>query len=99
MEITRVTGLVTVLDILADTSPALLTEEETHFRGGKRRFTQKVSVPDAELLRQLCATVRKGDKIEVTVTTEWHEAHSVVYLSAFQHVSAPLPALEAMSVT
>jgi hypothetical protein len=89
METTSVTSQVTVLDILSGIPSAILTQEETNFRGRKRLFTQKVPVQDGNLFKQLCGQVRKGDKIEVTVVTEWHEDKSVIYLKAFVLLISP----------
>jgi hypothetical protein len=90
MEVTTVTGTVTVLDIIGGDAPAILTQEETRFRGGKRLFTQKVPVRDAELFARLSIEVRKGDCIEATVVTEWHEDTSEIYLADFQRLPIPV---------
>ena len=87
MEITRTTSLVTVLDLIAGDAPAILTQEKTKYKGGTRLFTQKVPVRDSALFQQLCAQTRKGDEIETSVVTEWHEARSVTYLEAFAPVA------------
>ena len=47
-------------------------------------FTQKANVPDTALFQRLCHEASKGDEITITVTTEWHEDHSLVYASAVE---------------
>ena len=97
METTSVTGVVKVLDILPGAKPAILTEEQTRFRGGKRLFTQKVAVLDRDLFQRLCGEVQKGAEIEITITTEWHEENSISYLSAFRSLLIPIPIDESVS--
>jgi hypothetical protein len=91
MEATSVTDQVTVLDINPSSPSAILTGEETCFRGSTRLFTQKVPVPDQILFQRPLSEVQKGDKIEVTVITEWHEDYSVTYLSTDTPASTSLP--------
>ena len=79
-----VTTEVQVLDILPGEPPKILTGERLH-RGGKlgRLFQQLVPIQDSELFSCLVEQVHKGDRIKVTVTTEWYEEGYTTYLSGF----------------
>lgn len=81
MAMTRATILATLLDLLPGNPPALLYEKKTRYKGGNRLFTQKVNVPDEALFQRLCHEANKGHEIKITVTTEWHEDHSIAYVS------------------
>ena len=98
MEKTTLKGIVILLDILPGATRAILTGEETRFRGSKRLFTQKVPVLDAELFQRLQVEAQKGDPIEVTVVTEWRDDHSITYLSDFRATALSNTAEEVVSI-
>ena len=79
-----VTRTIQVLDILPGEPPRILTGERLR-KGGRpgRMFQQMIPVPDAGLFSRFAAHVCKGDTVEVTVTTEWHDEGYATYLSGF----------------
>jgi len=86
---------VQVLDILPDdTPPRLLTGQHLN-RNGKpgRMFQQMVPVPDAALFARLTSQIRRGDTIQITVTTTWDESGYSAALTDF----ALLPSIAASS--
>ena len=89
MEQEEVTTTVEVIDILTGDPPQIVMAERL-INSGKpgRLFLQTVPIPDKALFSRLKAQVRKGDTIEATVTTEWHEESYSTYLSDFASTNA-----------
>ena len=81
----EVTSRVNVLDIIAGEPAYLLVAQQAARPDGKQRtITQKVRVLDTTLFSRLCATVKKGDEIEVAIVTEWSKQGYASHLSDFR---------------
>lgn len=85
-ELIRVTTVVRLKKI--STSPPSITTHErfTQARGGKRTFTELIPVSDARLFQRLQAEVRVGDRIRVTVVTDWDARPHRKWLESFELV-------------
>ena len=85
-----VTSTVQVLDILPDYIPPRILTGQHLTRNGKpgRLFQQMVPVPDAALFARLTSQVSRGDTIQITVTTVWHEDGYTTALDDFDLPSA-----------
>jgi hypothetical protein len=84
----EVTSRVNVLDMIAGEPASLLIAQPAARPDGKRRtITQKVRVLDAALFSRLCATVNKGEEIEVTIVTEWSKQGYASHLSDFRVIA------------
>lgn len=55
-------------------------------------FQQMVPVLDTALFERFVAQVRKGDSVQVTVETEWHEQRYATYLMDFVTISQTISA-------
>jgi hypothetical protein len=89
-----VTSTATLLDMLAggaQREPTIITAAEVRLKsGGTRIVTAKIPVPDAGLFARLAAEAEKGDKVRITVETDWSDPALPRRLTAFAVVSSRL---------
>ena len=87
-DIEHVTTTVQIMQILSGDPPRILTGEWLHKQGKRIKFFQQlVPVRDADLYARFTAQVCKGDRIQVTIATEWSDAGYSAYLADFALVS------------
>lgn len=81
----KVTLRVNVGGIVEGEPPSLAWWKRARRPDGKERIvSQSVKVLDEQLFRQLTATVKSGDEIEICVVNEWPEGKpSISYLAGF----------------
>lgn len=65
----------------------LLAQKAVRPDGKERTITQKVSVPDMNLLARINAEVTQGAEIEATIVTEWRKNGYTTYLADFHLVA------------
>jgi putative heme iron utilization protein len=83
-----VTARVRVLDVTYGTAASIVLRHiATRPDGKQRTITQKVSVPDANLVRRLSSEVVNGDEIDATVVTDWTDQGYSTHLAAYSKVS------------
>jgi hypothetical protein len=86
-----VTSVVTLVDVVTGTDQhpaAIRTASSVRLPGGGERvITEQVPVPDVSLLQRLMAEVTKGDRLQVTVETDWSDPDLPTRLIAFTPAS------------
>lgn len=89
-----VTNTAQVLSILPDDRPPRLLTGQNLPRNGKpeRLFQQMVPVPDAVLFALLTSQVKRGDTLQINVTTTWREDGYSTALIDFAFLSEVSPA-------
>ena len=86
-----VTTVVTLVDVLPGSPPAIVTRERTRQKSGAiRTFTQEVPVSDPSLFERLVAVARVGDELEVTVVTDWSQPGLPTRLEQFSLLRVPV---------
>ncbi len=89
-DLESITTTVEVLDILPGEPPRILTGEWLHRNGKRVKLVQQlVLVRDPNVFARFTEQVRKGDTVQVTITTEWREESYDSDLADFDVVLPP----------
>ena len=81
---TEVITIVSVVDLLPGSPPALITvKRAVNLQGIARHITQKILVRDAGLAQRLFAEVRPGDEVTLTLTTIWTDTSYETDVTSF----------------